>query len=132
MPPTWSTYRGVCPQYQSPHMHSSENYSWIPFKDYCYLFVIRTVDWSDASVSCARLGEYNPPMHIHTHQAQSFMPLFFCEGATLASIEDPSEQEFIKRNIFIYSNSYSSFWIGLYRTHSGTVISPGLHPTNQS
>uniref|UniRef100_A0A674PBS8 Mannose receptor, C type 1b n=1 Tax=Takifugu rubripes TaxID=31033 RepID=A0A674PBS8_TAKRU len=95
VPPTRSTYRGVCPQYQSPRMHSSEHYSWIPFKDYCYLFVIRTVDWSDASVSCARLG------------------------ATLASIEDPSEQEFIKRNIFIYSNSYSSFWIGLYRTLSG-------------
>lgn len=70
--------------------------------------------------------------HTYTHPAQSFTPLFFCEGATLASIEDPSEQEFIKKNIFIYSNSYSSFWIGLYRTHSGTVMSPGLHSTNQN
>lgn len=44
----------------------------------------------------------------------------FCEGGSLLSIEDPSEQEFIQNNLMIYKDSKSSFWIGLYKTHKGT------------
>lgn len=49
--------------------------------------------------------------------------LFFviCKGAALVSVEDPSEQDFIASNVKVYQDSQSSFWIGLYKTHSGTV-----------
>lgn len=45
----------------------------------------------------------------------------FSEGASLASIEDPSEQEFIKNHIKIFEDSHSYFWIGLYKNSRSTV-----------
>lgn len=50
--------------------------------------------------------------------------LLVCEGGTLTSIEDPSEQEFIHRNIKQFQDDHYSYWIGLFRTHSGTVAIP--------
>lgn len=47
--------------------------------------------------------------------------VFFCEGGILASIEDTSEQLFIKNNVEIFQDSHSSFWIGLYKTHKGMI-----------
>lgn len=47
--------------------------------------------------------------------------LLVCEGGTLTSIEDPSEQEFIHRNIKQFQDNYDSYWIGLFKTHNGTV-----------
>lgn len=43
------------------------------------------------------------------------------KGGKLASIEDPSEQEFIQNSIKQFQDSHTSFWIGLYRTHAGKV-----------
>uniref|UniRef100_A0A8C9WZM9 Mannose receptor, C type 1b n=1 Tax=Sander lucioperca TaxID=283035 RepID=A0A8C9WZM9_SANLU len=73
-----------------------------------------------------------PPRH--SIQMNSWLPfrhysltkylLFFC--GNLASIEDPSEQEFIQSNIQIYQDGLSSFWIGLYKTHTGTVTLSAL------
>ncbi|KAM3850436.1 macrophage mannose receptor 1-like [Diretmus argenteus] len=40
-------------------------------------------------------------------------------SGTLASIENPSEQSFIKNKTEMYKDSQSSFWIGLYKTHKG-------------
>ncbi|KAF0046776.1 hypothetical protein F2P81_000409 [Scophthalmus maximus] len=40
-------------------------------------------------------------------------------GGTLASIEDPTEQQFILRNVKIFEDNHSSFWMGLYKTHKG-------------
>lgn len=44
-----------------------------------------------------------------------------CKGGMLASIEDPSEQQFLKSNAEIFQDSFSSFWIGLYKTHKGII-----------
>ncbi|KAM7379548.1 hypothetical protein PAMP_005094 [Pampus punctatissimus] len=41
------------------------------------------------------------------------------EHGTLVSIEEPQEQEFIHRNLQTFKDSISSFWIGLYKTHTG-------------
>ena len=49
----------------------------------------------------------------------------FCEGGSLASIEDPFEQEFIQSNANIFKDSHTSFWIGLFQTHKGTVTYVG-------
>lgn len=55
---------------------------------------------------------------MHKDDSESFS---FCQGASLASIEDPSEQEFIKKHLKIFEDSHSSFWIGLFKNHRGTV-----------
>uniref|UniRef100_A0A673ZBF0 Macrophage mannose receptor 1-like n=1 Tax=Salmo trutta TaxID=8032 RepID=A0A673ZBF0_SALTR len=70
-------------------------WSWLPFRGHCYSFVINDVRWADASTSCIR------------------------KGASLVSIEDPAELRFIKSNLEFLKDSYSSFWIGLFKTHLG-------------
>lgn len=45
----------------------------------------------------------------------------FCQGASLASIGDPSEQEFIEKHIKVFEDIHSSFWIGLYKSNIGTA-----------
>uniref|UniRef100_A0A674PA83 Mannose receptor, C type 1b n=1 Tax=Takifugu rubripes TaxID=31033 RepID=A0A674PA83_TAKRU len=44
----------------------------------------------------------------------------FCQGASLASIGDPSEQEFIEKHIKVFEDIHSSFWIGLFKSNRGT------------
>uniref|UniRef100_A0A674B887 Macrophage mannose receptor 1-like n=1 Tax=Salmo trutta TaxID=8032 RepID=A0A674B887_SALTR len=70
-------------------------WSWLPFRGHCYSFIINDIEWSDASTSCIR------------------------KGASLVSIEDPAELRFIKSNLEFLKDSYSSFWIGLFKTHLG-------------
>lgn len=95
VPPTQSpVYPGVCPD--DPEVDFRQSYSWLPFKGNCYLFVMEEIEWADAASSCAK------------------------HGANLASIEDPSEQEFIKRNVETFKDVHTSFWIGLFKTHKGT------------
>lgn len=65
-------------------------------------------DWL-VSFSCNRM---------HENDSESFS---FCQGASLVSIEDPSEQEFIKNHIKIFEDGHSFFWIGLYKNRRGTV-----------
>lgn len=43
-----------------------------------------------------------------------------CVGGVLASIEDPSEQQFITTHVTIFKDTYTSFWMGLYKTQKGT------------
>ncbi|XP_047444532.1 macrophage mannose receptor 1-like [Mugil cephalus] len=95
VPPTESTgFPGVCPQ--DPDTSSEERSSlWLPFRGYCYAFFTMEKDWSGASASCVK------------------------HGANLASIEDPSEQDFITTHVITFKDSYTSFWIGLYKTHRG-------------
>lgn len=45
----------------------------------------------------------------------------FHKGGSLASIEDPPEQEFIQKHLKVFQDSHSFFWIGLYKTNKGTV-----------
>nr|XP_046265195.1 macrophage mannose receptor 1-like isoform X4 [Scatophagus argus] len=95
MPPTESSvFPGVCPEEPVTSSRGQSNF-WIPFKGYCYMFSTQAEEWADASASCAK------------------------HGGSLASIENPSEQEFIQNNTRIFKDLHSSFWIGLYKTHKG-------------
>uniref|UniRef100_A0A6Q2YAE0 Mannose receptor, C type 1b n=1 Tax=Esox lucius TaxID=8010 RepID=A0A6Q2YAE0_ESOLU len=68
---------------------------WLPFRGHCYSFFTDDMVWTDASTSCLR------------------------KGATLVSIEDPVELNFIMKNLEFLKDSHPSFWIGLYKTHLG-------------
>ncbi|XP_070829826.1 macrophage mannose receptor 1-like [Chaetodon trifascialis] len=97
VPPTDSSdFPGFCPDDPENFGYRSQSSTWLPFKGHCYLFLTERVEWPDASANCAR------------------------HGASLTSIEDPSEQEFIQTNIRVFHDSVSTFWIGLYKTHKGT------------
>ncbi|XP_022613796.1 macrophage mannose receptor 1-like isoform X2 [Seriola dumerili] len=90
IPPTESSdFPGFCPEDPETTRYGRHKSTWLPFKGHCYLFNTGSTEWPDASAKCA----------------------------TLASIEDPSEQQFIQNNVNIYKDSESSFWIGLYKTH---------------
>ncbi|XP_028988444.1 macrophage mannose receptor 1-like [Betta splendens] len=90
-----SSYPGYCPEDPETSRYNRHKSTWLSFRGNCYLFITDTVSWSHASTSCVQ------------------------HGASLASIEDPFEQSFIERNIKTFEDSQSSFWTGLYKTHSG-------------
>uniref|UniRef100_A0A8C6TG71 Mannose receptor, C type 1b n=1 Tax=Neogobius melanostomus TaxID=47308 RepID=A0A8C6TG71_9GOBI len=89
-----SLYPGVCPE--ETEVEYRQSFSWIPYKGHCYMFVAEDVEWADAASSCAR------------------------HGGTLASIGDPSEQEFIKKNVETFQSAHSAFWVGLVFFALGT------------
>uniref|UniRef100_UPI003AAF93A9 macrophage mannose receptor 1-like n=1 Tax=Centroberyx gerrardi TaxID=166262 RepID=UPI003AAF93A9 len=94
VPPTESTqFPGVCPE--EVDVAYRDRSAWLPFKGHCYVFIPEEIQWANAASNCVR------------------------HGGTLASIEDPSEQDFIKSNVKIFEDSQSSFWIGLFKTHKG-------------
>ncbi|XP_045570341.1 macrophage mannose receptor 1 isoform X1 [Salmo salar] len=96
VPPTAPPqYPGVCVQEEEDISGRNSPWSWLPFRGHCYSFIINDIEWSDASTSCVR------------------------KGASLVSIEDPAELHFIKSNLEFLKDSYSSFWIGLFKTHLG-------------
>uniref|UniRef100_A0A3Q1FIV4 Mannose receptor, C type 1b n=1 Tax=Acanthochromis polyacanthus TaxID=80966 RepID=A0A3Q1FIV4_9TELE len=94
-PPEPTGFPGVCPQ-DPDFTRTRERYFWKPYRGYCYIFFTDTERWTNAASSCAR------------------------HGGMLASIEDSSEQEFIESNVKAFEDSYSSFWMGLFKTHKGT------------
>ncbi|XP_076601189.1 macrophage mannose receptor 1-like [Chaetodon auriga] len=95
VPPTESThFPGVCPE-DPETLNIGQRYFWLPFKGYCYIYFTESKNWADAAASCIR------------------------HGGSLASIEDPSEQDFIQRNAQIFKDSQAFFWIGLYKTLRG-------------
>ncbi|XP_041848819.1 macrophage mannose receptor 1-like isoform X2 [Melanotaenia boesemani] len=97
MPPTESTtFPGGCPE--DTDVEYQQSYTWLPFKGYCYLFITDEIEWADAGSSCVR------------------------HGGILASIEEPSEQQFIKSNIEVFQDSHRSFWIGFFKTYKGTWL----------
>uniref|UniRef100_A0A3B4UJN7 Mannose receptor, C type 1b n=1 Tax=Seriola dumerili TaxID=41447 RepID=A0A3B4UJN7_SERDU len=93
--PTESTnFPGVCPE--EANADYQQSYTWMPFKGHCYLFITDETEWPNAASNCAR------------------------HGGSLATIEDPSEQQFLQSNVEMFQDSHTSFWIGLYKTHKGT------------
>ncbi|XP_040027915.2 macrophage mannose receptor 1 isoform X1 [Gasterosteus aculeatus] len=90
-----SDFPGFCPENLETPRYTQRGDGWIPFKGYCYLTCTDEIEWPDASANCMK------------------------HGGKLASIEDPSEQEFIQNSIKQFQDSHTSFWIGLYRTHAG-------------
>ncbi|KAI5104059.1 macrophage mannose receptor 1 precursor [Silurus meridionalis] len=83
-------YPGVCPEINeiAPKM------AWVPFRGHCYAFVIMTTSWSKASQIC------------------------ITRGATLVSIEDTKEANFIENYITFLGNGYEKFSIGLFKTYA--------------
>lgn len=141
VPPTESNdFPGFCPEYKSDRDIIRNNWQqndWISFKGYCYLFMMEQMRWPEASVRCMKHGKdwWNKLLYIRlstqlclalTRRSFCFFASFRYEGASLASIEDPSEQDFIQSIAKIYQDSHNSFWIGLYKTHNGTVTSSDL------
>uniref|UniRef100_A0A3Q3W752 Mannose receptor, C type 1b n=1 Tax=Mola mola TaxID=94237 RepID=A0A3Q3W752_MOLML len=93
------TMNSVCMKYTGTSQNRESNwFQWIPYKSYCYKFFTKIKEWTDASASCLR------------------------HGASLTSIEDPSEQEFIKSHSSVFQDIHSSFWIGLYKNTRGTWL----------
>ncbi|XP_023191646.1 macrophage mannose receptor 1-like [Xiphophorus maculatus] len=98
-------FPGVCPEDPSPSRSGyglsrssfgqSRWQTWKPFRGFCYLFFSEIKEWQDATTSC------------------------LAHGGTLASIGDPLEQEFILNNIKIFQDTYTSFWLGLFKTNKG-------------
>ncbi|XP_067462381.1 macrophage mannose receptor 1-like [Thunnus thynnus] len=96
VPPTESSeFPGFCPEDPEISRYAMQRNNWVPFNHYCYLFMTERIEWPDASANCVR------------------------HGGTLASIEEPKEQEFIKSYLKTFEDSHTSFWIGLYKTHRG-------------
>ncbi|KAM4727472.1 macrophage mannose receptor 1-like [Anableps anableps] len=87
-------FPGVCPE-DPDTSNPWRRYSWKPFRGFCYIFFSEEKEWQDAATSC------------------------MAHGGTLASIANPAEQEFIKSNIGTFQDRYTSYWIGLFRTHKG-------------
>ncbi|XP_035764283.1 macrophage mannose receptor 1-like [Neolamprologus brichardi] len=89
--PTESTlFPGVCPLDPEATIEN-KNYIWLPFRGYCYIFITEQKRWQEASTSCV------------------------AHGGMLASIEDSSEQKFLESNLRTFHDSYTSFWIGLFK-----------------
>uniref|UniRef100_A0A8C9WWP9 Mannose receptor, C type 1b n=1 Tax=Sander lucioperca TaxID=283035 RepID=A0A8C9WWP9_SANLU len=109
----------ICMKSTEPPRHSIQMNSWLPFRHYCYLIIQDRTKWPDASANCVR---HALTKYLLFFCFFSFVCLFVCKGGNLASIEDPSEQEFIQSNIQIYQDGLSSFWIGLYKTHTVFVL----------
>ncbi|XP_040922110.1 macrophage mannose receptor 1 [Toxotes jaculatrix] len=105
--PCTNTYYSLCkksqdvaptepPQLPGSCPESKKRKTWIPFRGHCYSFVTSVVDnWAHASVDCLKMG------------------------ASLVSIEDPQEGQFIQQNVELLQDSAKTFWIGLYKTHDG-------------
>ncbi|XP_026888044.2 macrophage mannose receptor 1-like isoform X2 [Electrophorus electricus] len=80
---------GNCPE---PKQHKT----WIPFRGHCYAFLAyKKENWAHATVECIRMG------------------------ASLVSVEDGLESQFIHKNIEILQDESPSFWIGMHRSYEG-------------
>ncbi|CAM4522259.1 unnamed protein product [Caretta caretta] len=74
----------------------TEHRSWIPFRGHCYFIESSsTRNWAQASLECLRLG------------------------ASLVSVEDLAEANFLAHNIEPLEEKSSTFWTGMYRNVDG-------------
>ncbi|MED6273014.1 hypothetical protein CHARACLAT_002428 [Characodon lateralis] len=87
-------FPGVCPEDPDP-INPWRRYSWKPFRGFCYIFFSEMKEWPNAAADC------------------------IAHGGILASIADPSEQEFIQNNIGTFQGRDTSYWLGLFKTHKG-------------
>ncbi|TRY89433.1 hypothetical protein DNTS_012216 [Danionella cerebrum] len=83
------------PQMPGNCPESKKSKTWIPFKKNCYMFGVMSDNWAHATVECLRMG------------------------ASLVSIEDPTESQFIQRHVELVQDGTQSFWIGMHRSHMG-------------
>ncbi|XP_069815227.1 macrophage mannose receptor 1-like [Dendropsophus ebraccatus] len=81
--------------------------SWIPFRNHCYFFETSSaIWWHEASVEC-----------LH-------------HGASLTSIEDSSELDFLRYHTELLSDRQETFWIGLYKNVEGKWLWFDKTPTD--
>ncbi|XP_050795449.1 macrophage mannose receptor 1-like [Gopherus flavomarginatus] len=74
----------------------SEHRAWIPFRGHCYFIESSsTRNWAQASLECLRLG------------------------ASLVSVEDSAEANFLAHNLEPLEEKSSTFWTGMYRNVDG-------------
>uniref|UniRef100_A0AAY4AAK8 Macrophage mannose receptor 1 n=1 Tax=Denticeps clupeoides TaxID=299321 RepID=A0AAY4AAK8_9TELE len=102
-----STYYSLCkrspvvPPTESPQLPGNcpepkRRKTWIPYRGHCYAFMTSSMEnWAHASVECMRIG------------------------ASLVTIEDPLESQFIHQNLEILQDGTKSFWIGMHRSYDG-------------
>uniref|UniRef100_A0A8C2T126 Macrophage mannose receptor 1-like n=1 Tax=Coturnix japonica TaxID=93934 RepID=A0A8C2T126_COTJA len=70
--------------------------SWIPFRGHCYyVHTTSEVSWPDASMMCIQMG------------------------ASLVSIEDPAEMNFLLLYLSPLASDFRKFWIGLFKNIEG-------------
>ncbi|XP_030611904.1 macrophage mannose receptor 1 [Archocentrus centrarchus] len=108
--PCTNTYYSLCkrspvvPPTESPQLpgdcpEPTKRRTWIPFRGHCYSFISSmTYDWAHASLECVKMG------------------------ASLVSIEDPTESKFIEENLEILQDSAKTFWIGMYKTNEDKLM----------
>ncbi|XP_021244970.1 macrophage mannose receptor 1-like [Numida meleagris] len=73
--------------------------SWIPFRGHCYyVHTTSEVSWPDASMMCIQMG------------------------ASLVSIEDPAEMNFLLLYLSPLASDFRKFWIGLFKNIEGEWI----------
>lgn len=104
VPPTdVSDYPGYFPE--ETQSLGDGRFFWIPYKGCCSKLFTETKMWADACVSCMNHGE----------SLQDWLGQFgcncvevdsehfsFCQGASLVSTEDPSEQEFTEMHMKVF------------------------------
>ncbi|NWI51084.1 MRC1 protein, partial [Calyptomena viridis] len=83
---------GKCPE-------PKHDRSWIPFRGHCYyVHTSSEENWPDASMKCIRMG------------------------ASLVSIEDSAEMNFLLFYLSPLASDYRKFWIGLFRNIDGEWV----------
>lgn len=112
-----------------PEEDDNSPFRWIPFKDSCYAFVTEAKPWSRAARICMTLGmvkdRFLKSVYLITLPVQSnkvCTTFSFSLGASLVSIRDEAEENFIDANLALL-DSYKEFWIGLFHTKKGNVPS---------
>ncbi|KAJ8419188.1 hypothetical protein AAFF_G00006870 [Aldrovandia affinis] len=100
-----STYYSLCkrspdvaptdpPQLPGNCPEPKKRKTWVPFRGHCYAFMSSSVEtWAHASIECVRMG------------------------ASLVSVEDPVEANFILQHLELVHDGSKSFWIGMYKNH---------------
>ncbi|XP_054882841.1 macrophage mannose receptor 1-like, partial [Poeciliopsis prolifica] len=97
-------YPGICPEdpYPGRTGYGASAFIWPKsvadletFQKFLLPIFSEEKEWQDATTSC------------------------LSHGGTLASIGDPWEQDFILNNIKTFQNSYTSYWLGLFKTTKG-------------
>ncbi|XP_063075241.1 macrophage mannose receptor 1b isoform X2 [Engraulis encrasicolus] len=89
VPPTPDT------RYPGVCPETESDITWLPFKGHCYMVTYDEENFARAFMTCSR------------------------RGASLLSIEDPEEAEFIKEIAIMLQDTYQAIWLGLCKTLRG-------------
>lgn len=81
--------------------------------------------WHNAYAYCTEHGEsllgLSATISFQQNKCSRDLSFLLHKDGTLASIEDPSEQEFIQSHARIFQDKHDSFWIGLIKGLKGNT-----------